>query len=355
MVDVMLCGASDTRDVQKQFARVTNELGGEPWHYLSGRISYQNKATASWVTNSESTVRNAHLCVFVILKSYGEITWTVELQQALSAGIPFVILCLEDTYREYLALKRWVDVDKSIPDAGRRNLVQTLSELESTRQFTVVQFEMDSFAEVYRREAARCFARGLQALAARAQREALAALLHDPTRLTTRDLVAIEELAVDEFEDKTWRKYAVEALAERGSADPDTVLALVNSREQGIQRLAVDRLADLHRQRPPDPGFLDDCVRVANTSDDAGLARRLIPALFDMDVPAAIRALASLDLSEIGTRRRLSGLLVEHENICRTGELRQISIELFSKCVLKTEESGWIRRAVDCLERLKQE
>ncbi|MEU6565272.1 hypothetical protein, partial [Nocardia nova] len=198
MMDVMLCGASDTRDVQKQFARVTNELGGEPWHYLSGRISYQNKATASWVTNSESTVRSAHLCVFVILKSYGEITWTVELQQALSAGIPFVILCLEDTYREYLALKRWVDVDKSIPDAGRRNLVQTLSELESTRQFTVVQFEMDSFAEVYRREAARCFARGLQALAARAQREALAALLHDPTRLTTRDLVAVEELAVDE-------------------------------------------------------------------------------------------------------------------------------------------------------------
>ncbi|MEU6564653.1 hypothetical protein, partial [Nocardia nova] len=157
------------------------------------------------------------------------------------------------------------------------------------------------------------------------------------------------------FEDKTWRKYAVEALAERGSADPDTVLALVNSREQGIQRLAVDRLADLHRQRPPDPGFLDDCVRVANTSDDAGLARRLIPALFDMDVPAAIRALSSLDLSEIGTRRRLSSLLVEHENTCRTAELRQISIELFSKCVLKSEESGWIRRATDCLERLKQE
>ncbi|MCT7658039.1 hypothetical protein [Mycobacterium deserti] len=333
---------------------MTNELGGEPWHYLSGQISYQNKATASWVTNSKSTVNSADLCVFAILADYGEITWTVELQQALGSGIPFIILCLDDTYQEYLTLKRYVDVDAAISDLGKRNLVQTLSEIDSmSRQLTIVPFNMDSFVEVYRREAAKLFALGLDALAARARKESLAMLMQDHAQLTTQDLVAAEELAVDEFEEKAWRKLAIQALAHRETTSVDTVLALLSSREQGIQRLTVDNLAGLYRQRPPDPAFLDDCVRSANESDDVGLARRLIPSLFELDVASAIRAAAGLDLSEIGARRRLSGLLAENENACRTDELREISIELFSKCVLKTEESGWIRRAKDCLERLK--
>jgi hypothetical protein len=355
-MQIMLCGAADTRSIKKQFARVTNELGGVPWHYQSGEISYQNTATASWDTNSRSTVASAHLCVFAILGSYGEITWTVELQQALSAGIPFIILCLDETFQEYLTLRQYVDVDNAISDPGKRNLVKTLSELDSTRrQLTIVPFDMDSFAEVYRREAAKYFARGLEALAARAQKASLAMLLRGHAQLTTQDLVAAEELAVDEFEDKAWRKLAIKALAERGTASVDTVLALMGSQEQGVQRLTADNLAGLYRQRPPDPVFVDNLVRLANESDDVGLARRLIPSLFELDVPTAIRAAADFDLTEIGARRRLSGLLIEHENICRTDELHAVALELLARCVVKTEESGWLRRARECLERLQQD
>lgn len=175
-----------------------------------------------------------------------------------------------------------------------------------------------------------------------------------PDKLSTRDLVVAEEIAVDEFEDKTIRKQAVLALLARGAASEDVVLNLVRSREQGVQRLAIANLPGLYRQRPPDPDFLADCVALANDADDVGLLRRLIPAVFEIDAAAAITALAGLDLTEIGTRRRLATALeANEEGIIRAG-MNPAAIALLERCLQKSETEGWLARCRAYVERLRR-
>jgi hypothetical protein len=349
----MLCGAADTHLVQAQFAKVVNDLGGEPMHYLSGQIHYLNMVSASWDRNSKSTVASADLCVFVILERYGEITWSTELQEALNNGKPFIILCRDDTYKAYLTLKRDVDVLTAIKDPDKRHLIEILTEMESDRQLTIVQFSMETFPEILRREAAKLFQYAVTLLAQRFKRESLAKLLQSPDALTPGDLVAAEEIALDEFEEKAWRKSAVKALAQRGSASSDTTIALIRSPEQGVQRLAFDLLPQLHRPRPPDPDFLDDCVAVANRSDDLGVARRLVPALFDIDVRAAVHALRGLELAEVVSRWRLAALLVEHEAEYTGAHVRDEVVELLIKCLRDSKDPSWQTKARECIARLQ--
>lgn len=352
MLKIMLCGASDTEDVVDAFIRVTASLGGEPWHYQSGRVLYLNNASASWDKNSRRTVGQADLCVFVILRRYGEITWNTELREALDSGKPFLILCLDSTKIEYFALKTNVTAS-AIHDPSKRLLVEVMTELLYERQLTMETFTPDTFAETYRQAAASLFGQALDALQTRSAREALSRLLGDPSRLSNHDLAAAEELATDEFEDKNRRKLAISALLSRSAASSDTVLALLSSREQGVQRFAVANLDRLYAERPADQAFLEDCVVLANESDDTGVVRRLIPALFEIDLAAGVRVADRLDLSEIGTRRRLAAALEEHELAIRDLGLVQQTVSLLEKCLIRTEESGWIARCRSYTDRLR--
>lgn len=350
----MLCGASDTEDITVAFAEVTASLGGEPWHYQSGQLLYLNNASAKWDGNSRRTVAGVDLCVFVILRRYGEITWNTELREALDSGKPFLILCLDSTRAEYLALTRTVPTS-AITDPEKRLLVETLTELEFERQLTVATFSFNTFTDVYRREVAKLFGEALEALSMRFRRQALVGLLGDPARLTNRDLAAAEELAIDEYEDKNRRKLAISALIARRATGSDTVLALISSQEQGVQRYSIANLAGLYTQRPADPTFMDDCVVLANSSDDVGIARRFIPVLFEIDLAQAIRTLDGLDLSEIGTRRRLAAALGDHESAIRSMGLVSETAALLSKCLNKTDEVGWLARCRSYLDRLQEE
>lgn len=352
MLGIMLCGASDTADLARSFAEVTQGLGGEPWHYQTGEILYLNNATANWEGNSRRTVSAADLCVFVILRRHGEITWSTELKAALDGGKPFLVLCLDSTYAEYLALTRSVPTN-AIADGNKRHLVETLMELEAERQLTVATFDFNTFKDVYRREAAKLFEAALQLLSERFKRQTLLGLLGDPAKLTRKDLESAEELAIDEFEDKQSRKLALAALMARDGASSDTVLALISSREQGVQRASIAGLPKLYVNRPADPGFLDDCVAVANDSDDSGVTRRLIPALFELGVTEAIRAVDALDLTEIGTRRRLAAALEANESAIRADNLVPQAINLLNRCLVKTEDAGWLARCRTYIQRLE--
>ena len=351
MLNIMLCGESDTQVVADRFAEVTQELGGEAWHFLSGQMRYTNTATASWKTNSRLTVAMADLCVFVMIRNRGEITWGTELQAALAQGTPFLLLCLDDTYAAYLERRRTQLIDQE--DPALRSLVETLTQLETERELTVVQFGFDTFVDIYRREAARVFAAGLSALGFRARRDALVRLLDRPERLTELELLDAEKLAIDEFEDKGPRKLAVMALVQRRAATPPTATALVHSREQGIQRLAIANLRDLYTVRPPEPEFLEDCVAVANESDDTGVSRRLVRELFELGVAPALEALQALDLTDVGARRRLATELERHERPIIEGGLVAEAAVLLDRCLRNPAEEGWKARCRALLGRIQ--
>lgn len=95
MFEVMLCGAYDVGNIEETFSEVVQGFGATPWWYSDGRILYRNSRHSRWEDNSKATVRNADICVFVILEEYGEITWTTELQEALNAGKQFAVLVLD--------------------------------------------------------------------------------------------------------------------------------------------------------------------------------------------------------------------------------------------------------------------
>lgn len=346
MFRVMLCGAADTSSVAEEFAAAVRAVGGDPWHYLDGQILYLNNATADFRRNSAQTVRTSDAIVFVILRSYGSISWDTELHQAIDDGKPLVILCLDSTYRAYL--------QRTSSDGIDPRLVDTLMSLEVDRSLTIVPFGPGTFRLQLARELARLFQAGLSALQVRNRRETLGVLLGDAAHLAPHDLELAREVALDEFEDKRLRKQAVRALAATIGADAETITDLIRSDEQGVARLALSLLPSLHRADPPDQGLLEEIVEICNDSDDVGLGRRLVSQLFEAAPALAVMVLHGLSVADIGLRRRLAGGIDQHLDVLlKDATLIAATIELLQRCVNRSGEASWLQRAKALLADLE--
>lgn len=349
----MLCGASDTDRVRAEFTEVVSGFGGEPLHYLSGDILHMNAAGSDWRMNSEMTVDAADLCVFVIVERFGEITWSTELKRARAAGKPFLLFCLHSTYTTYLGLRRHVPDPQHLRSDEERGLVALMNDLESdSRQETVIPFAYGSFGTMLRSHMASLFYLTLRAQQARNRRQAVAHMLEVSRQLRRADFELVVEIATDDLEEKALRKRALLALAAGPGLESDDVLDVLSASEQGVQRLAAERLADLYRDRPADLEFFGQCVQIANASDDVGTARRIVPALLDIDLAAGIEALASLALTEIGLRRRTVEQLLAREAEIVAGGLVDDALTLLARCLEETHDVGWKTRARDLRNRL---
>jgi hypothetical protein len=355
MLEVMLCGAQDLSTISGQFAEVVLEFGGDPWQYLAGRVLHVNSMNASWAANSRATVQKADLCVFVIVQRYGDITWSVELKEALGSGKPFLIFCLRETYQKYLTLSRSIASPDAISDPGDRALIAAIRELEYDHQLTIVPYEHGYFKDELRRHMATLFSESLEVMAMRNQRLGLIGALDGGKRLTSMDRQLLSSLATDEAEDKNIRKRALTALAEDGGLDEDDLQMVLDSREEGVQRLSVELLPRLWPERPVSEELLNRCVQIANSSDDVGVTRRLIPVLFAMDVAGALHAMDSLNLSEVGARRRLAAAIEEYESAIVEDDLRFQAASLAGRCLAQTTEAGWLQKCKDLIERLSTE
>ncbi|MFI9453381.1 hypothetical protein [Amycolatopsis sp. NPDC052450] len=340
MLDIMLCGASDIDQVRREFDDVVRAFGAQPWHYMSGQISHDNSLTSSWVNNSRATVLNVDVCVFVVVERVGDITWQTEFREALSAGKAIRIFCREDTYREYLTLRRLVS-DPNAISPERRKLVDMIGELEFDRRHTIVPYQPGFFRDVLRMQLAMLFSDALHAMEKRAQHSAVESLLNEPGRLRSAELASVAEIATDEFMNKTVRKRAILALAARQAADDDLVRQLTLSPEQGVQRICIENIARLYRTRPAEAEMFDHLVSVANQSGDTGLARRLIPALLGIDFPLAVGALTSLELADVGARRRLAQELETREQQIDERRVQLDVVSLLRRCLDTRQEGDW--------------
>lgn len=353
MLEVMLCGASDTDRVSNEFVEVVHKFGAEPWHYLDGKILHLNSSTASWQANSRATVDLVNLCVFVIVERYGEVTWTTEMERVLDSGKPFLLLCLSKTYQKYLTLTHSISDLSAITDEGDRNLVDKIRDLESRLQVTVVQFDNGYFRDVLTREMSSLFLQTLQLVQERNVRAASLGALGGNLPPTSQ-VAVLTRIALDELEEKTPRKRAIGALARIGGISQEDIRSLLNSAEQGVQRLATIELSRLWGSEPLDVDFAEFCVELANNSDDVGVVRRLLPALMSIDLEIALDAFTELDLSEIGTRRRLAELLQANEAVLTEDTLRGKARALAQACAVDPSKSGWIARCKEFILRLER-
>lgn len=352
MLDVLLCGASDTAEVRDKFVQVVAEFGGTPLHYQSGDILYVNTANSTWAENSQASVQSSDLCVFVTVRAVGSITWTTEFREVVTSGKPFVMLCLDTTYSRYLNLSQAARSDTDhATESDDRVLLETLAAVERDHQVTIVPFPAAGFAEVLRRQLANTYAVSLRLLETQNRRRFLRTLFSDPESLTAHHLEWAIELALDEMEEKGPRKQAILALALRHAASEEVTLALLGSPDQGVQRLAFARLPDLYVERPPGRDFLIAVIEIANTTDDVGVARRLLPTLFEMDLTTALDALTSLNLSDIGLRRRLTEQLELHEDRIRDLGLVSAALRLAQRAQAGSDDQDWKKRLKQFIER----
>jgi hypothetical protein len=350
MLTVMLCGAADTSEVALAFKEEIKAFGGEPWHYQDGHISYFNSIHSNWVTNSQATIKEADLCVFVIIRQVGELTWNVELKLALAEGKPFLLFCHTETLNRYYDIKRAVnDLSALTPDM--RTLFELLRDLES-KNLTVVRFETTHFRDDLKRELSHLFAGTLKLLETKNQRTSILFSVKPDTQLTSFETNVLIDISTDESEDKTFRKQAIYMLRSVGINDSEKIRELLSSYEQGVRRLTVQYLGELYKYRPFPEDLLDFCVETANEADDVGIARRLISSILDIDLTAGLKTLQRLDLTEIGARRRLAGALEDHEAEILASHSVSVAIELANRCLLKTNEAGWLNRCKELASRL---
>lgn len=345
----MLCGAADTNGFYEPFRQVISSVGGDALYYQSGRIVYRNSLVSTFAGNSRNTVQRVDACVFVINEKYGEITWSVELEQALEAGKPFAVLCRDTTYQTYDIIRRRDPSDRL--DKNERQLVAALDRFTS-RNLTLHTFSLFQFETELRLALSQLFEHGLTALQSETLRHNALAVA-DRTDLTPSQLDRLRGIALDETEEKNARKRALHSLANNRGLDSTTLLDLLDSVEQGVQRTVLQNLDRLYQQRPVESEFLVECVELANRNDDVGFVRRLVPAMFALDLEAALQATRSLHLEEIGAKRRLANAIEDHEQDIRAVGLQRLAAEAGRRCVEKTSDVGWVARCRDILERFE--
>jgi hypothetical protein len=304
MFQAMLCGAHDVGDLADGFTEITRAFGGDPWFYQSGKIHHTNSSTSTWVNNSRATVGKADVCVFVIFKTYGEITWTHELQEALDLGKPFVVMAFEGSWNRYNNFLHNLSDYSGITSSDDKKMVELLRMITSDYQITVSTFTLDSFKEKLRGEFSRLFEEGVRLIGLRNQRAELLSAAERSRELSHWQIGKLISLAVDEGEaNKMWRKTALRRLAAAGIRDRDLVTATCSSREQGVQRLAFDVLPAL-LPLPPDEDLLRELAQIASQCDDVGLVRRLVASMPEISSEAIDVVLDASGSVDEGARRR---------------------------------------------------
>lgn len=336
MFRAVLCGAGDTSLISDDFKKLVTAIGGDPWHYQSGTISYLNHPHADFRRNSARTVAEADVLVFVILERFGEISWDTELREAVGRGKAILILCLQTTYQTFLE-------DRGRSSALDPRLFRLLQELEVNHSMTIVPFTQNTFLDVLRRQLSQLFRLSLLTLEERHRRGAMTSILRNPESASPHDLELMRLIALDELEEKRLRKEAILGLASRDGVDDETLLELAGSLEQGVSRLAFAQLPRLIKTRPVSLSLLEELTELAGDSDDAGLPRRLVASLFSIDPEIAVTVLVGIPSLEVGTRRRIAQLLFEHQHTIRS--VMPESIKLLRRCFTGDGERNWLKRA----------
>jgi len=167
----MLCGAADVRDYSNAFSQVVRDIGGEPVMFFDGSNHHLNLRRHGWRSNSLQSTGKADLCVFVVNRAYGHLTWRLEMESLLETGRPFILMVFEETWKDYKALERLGGRTSDIGDANKRELLNAMSRAERQDELTFITFDTANFSGRLREASAMLLDSGLQAIQAAGELE----------------------------------------------------------------------------------------------------------------------------------------------------------------------------------------
>lgn len=347
----MLCGAGDCSIVLQAFDEVVKNFGGIAINYQTGNIIYENNAASDFRDNSSMTVKNADLCVFVIIHDIGEITWSTELDTALSEGKPFLILCSSTFYQDYLSIKKHINQPDILKEQSLK-IFNLMLDLEKRRNLTAVQFEITNFKEVLRQQLAIMFSIALRRLEINNREAGVISKLINRSFISNDEKKYLIDIAIDEFAEKQIRKRIIIYLCNEG-VDIDTLRLFMESSEQGIQRLAFQMMGSLYKDRPFPVELIECAINICNDSLDTGLVRRCIESLFAIDVAMGIEALMNLNINEIGVKRRIAQCLIQNKERIINDSLNSKAVSLAKKCSKSGDVDGWLKKINDFINEFE--
>lgn len=354
MLQIMLCGAHDVRNVSKPFAKVAAEFGAHSWFYREGDIFHINSGTARFVQNSLASVERADICVFVMLDSYGPTTWDHELQKALDSGKPFVVLALSSAWARYNILLECLSDLTAVSSPDDQKMVELLRMLSSDYEITVVTFDYDTFSEHLRAALSILFEEGMRLLEMRNRRSNVLESLPGTTALSPFQRNELIAIATDEYEqDKSERKTALRRLAEEGVRDEELLLAVCGSQEQGVQRMGFDLLPSLI-PIPPSEDLLHNLAAVAGKCDDVGIARRFISSVATVRPVLLDAVFETAGTAEVGARRQaFEGVEKNYKELRMEWGLERMD-KFLAICQAKQPgKPDWIQRLKNLRENLE--
>ena len=250
-MNIMLCGASDMKVISGQFTDIVNKFGFSPLCFIDGTIHYNNYTT--WQENSELSVQNADILVYVILERHGKLTWNTEFTTAKNLGKPFIIFCLEETYSFYRGLARNPDIHIEKGSAVGR-VINLLSQLDS-EQRTIVPFEYKSFDELLHRQILLLLRQSIKSLQKENQKKVIINLIKANSIEVLKtsvnaeyDIVLLKEILFDIFENKELRKRVMDYFTHFKVLNDNEIIDLINDHEQGVRRKAVVELKNLLKE-----------------------------------------------------------------------------------------------------------
>lgn len=345
---VMMCGAADVKPLLNDFISVLSGFGADHSSYIDASHYHEDTLTGSSIRNSRISVKEADLCVFVIMQKVGAITWNEEMDEAWWAGKPIIVMCRQDTYEafdRYRNESQWPEKDMEV--------FRLLHMLETERNITIVQFADGMFANRFKEKLIARFKEYANEHEVTQRRKNLIFRLHDETKLSSFDIEQLIDTAKDDYENKNIRKDAVKALAQRHCLGWETVIELLRSYEQGVARITCDLLDRLMMQEMYTQEFLNECVDVMNATDDTGVERRLVQKLLTIDLTKGLKALQNYNVVEIGSKRRLAAELENHKEEIISCGLQEDAIYLAEECH-KTAEKGWRDECQKFIYELKE-
>lgn len=321
-MNVALCSAADVLESKREiFKDVVNELGLISVDFVDpvkGQNNYDSDVEASI-----KIIELAHIVVFVLIEKSGEITWNTEFIETINSGKPFILLVHNQLQTAYF--KHWVlNTNGYSDDHPFYRAFKTLDLLRS-RGISIISFNSNQeFRTTLKMLILNEIEQGLVALQEKNKKKSTVGNILKPTYKTyflERKPSAEEnyylEILFDQFQNKEVRKRLIYYFSIHKGLTDDQIIDLLNDSEQGISRMAAEKLPDLVNSTNNIPYIVDELIDFADQSGEVGIIRRSIAVAFSMDTKFTTKKIMSLfPAADIGTPKRILKWLINNpENI----------------------------------------
>lgn len=349
----MLCGAGDLTELLPPFREVANEMGFNPLNFTDGTIFYHNYGVNQWERNSKLTVKSSDVLVFVINEKFGEITWNTELDEAISNGKNFIVLCRDETYAKYRYHK---DERLEYPaDTNKRSLYALLNKIETVNQLSVIPFNIFDFKRRVKEHIMKLVKFALSLTEKENQKNSFLPILLSskynnllPKHINELNEKICREIVFDFFENKETRKRALEYFKYSKSLSDDEISELCADMEQGLKRKTISILIDLLGSKNNLDELFEKIITNMANDDDVGVIRRAIKSLATISLERAIKHFhLFFPASDIGTPKRIISNFKEKESeldklFLEKPELIPEFVHLVDNCInYGADKSDW--------------